>query len=488
MHEIGQGPVPTSEVDRETFRSLRLAEPNERARITLDERMLSIEGRRHASIDLRVNAIQSMKHQSTNLVPAWMLILGFTMMWIGYGLLVPTLYRIVFFGGGACIVLARWLTKQPTLTIQSLSGDTHVVYGNERTLNRLSLMFHHLANNKTLAESRRILETIEAELRNNRDGAGRHQTPELPVVIHSPAPVEALLTAYGEAVEPGVLHAEETEPDWMPTFDPEPVAPSPTTGYLPSYLGTSAVAVAHTYPADHRPSPVTHPVLIPAMAPPMHQGSSTDGAPVFVPSFFGATEVHIPHLQQPSEEEQQEAPIALEAELIEDAMERSEPAPPLQPAQPSPQRSTLLQPKERPTIADTSFRPRTLRALKPRPERRGNFIRRLQETSRDLLHMAVGPSRPSPYATSETTGSLREQAEANVPPASEVLSSLSVENGGAFDASETARLKARGEALLAEAASIEREDSTALESFSFQDLQPSRSREDSVHVPRLDED
>ena len=58
MHEIGQGPVPTGEVDRETFRSLRLAEPNERARITLDERMLSIEGRRHASIDLRVNAIQ----------------------------------------------------------------------------------------------------------------------------------------------------------------------------------------------------------------------------------------------------------------------------------------------------------------------------------------------------------------------------------------------------------------------------------------------
>ena len=42
MREIGQGTVPTSETDKETFLSLRLAEPSERVKITLDERMLSI--------------------------------------------------------------------------------------------------------------------------------------------------------------------------------------------------------------------------------------------------------------------------------------------------------------------------------------------------------------------------------------------------------------------------------------------------------------
>ena len=43
--------------DKETFQSLRLAEPSERVKITLDERMLSIEGKRNATVDMRLNAI-----------------------------------------------------------------------------------------------------------------------------------------------------------------------------------------------------------------------------------------------------------------------------------------------------------------------------------------------------------------------------------------------------------------------------------------------
>ena len=69
MREIGQETVPTSETDKEFFLSLRLAEPSERVKITLDERMLSIEGKRNATIDMRLHAISTMKHHSTNLVP-----------------------------------------------------------------------------------------------------------------------------------------------------------------------------------------------------------------------------------------------------------------------------------------------------------------------------------------------------------------------------------------------------------------------------------
>ena len=76
MREIGQETVPTSEIDKETFLSLRLAEPSERVKITLDERMLSIEGKRNATIDMRLNAIATMKHHSTNLVPTWLILLG----------------------------------------------------------------------------------------------------------------------------------------------------------------------------------------------------------------------------------------------------------------------------------------------------------------------------------------------------------------------------------------------------------------------------
>ena len=62
------------------------------------------------------------------------------------------------------LVAARFLTKKPTLTVQTSSGDTHVLYGSERALNRLSFMFNHLANNKSMAEVRAKLQAIETEL------------------------------------------------------------------------------------------------------------------------------------------------------------------------------------------------------------------------------------------------------------------------------------------------------------------------------------
>ena len=114
MREIGQETVPTSETDKEVFLSLRLAEPSDRVKITLDERMLSIEGRRNATIDMRLHAISTMKHHSTNLVPAWLVGLGLALIWIGYRLMVPPTYRLAFMGAGGALVVARLVTKKPT--------------------------------------------------------------------------------------------------------------------------------------------------------------------------------------------------------------------------------------------------------------------------------------------------------------------------------------------------------------------------------------
>ena len=144
MRDIGQETVPTSEADKEIFLGLRLAEPSERVKITLDERMLSIEGKKNATVDMRLQAISTMKHHSTNLIPVWLVILGLALMWIGYRIMVPPTYRFTSMGVGGAIVLARLLTKKPTLTIHASSGDSHVLYGNERLLNRLSFMFQHL--------------------------------------------------------------------------------------------------------------------------------------------------------------------------------------------------------------------------------------------------------------------------------------------------------------------------------------------------------
>ena len=152
MYEIGQETVPTGETDREVFLSLRLAEPSERVRVTLDDCMLSIEGKRNATVDMRLHAIATMKHHSSNLVPAWLIFLGLALVWIGYRVMFPPLYRLVFIASGSALVIARVLTKKPTLTIQTTSGDTHVLFGNERALNRLSFMYHLLVNNNSMAD------------------------------------------------------------------------------------------------------------------------------------------------------------------------------------------------------------------------------------------------------------------------------------------------------------------------------------------------
>ena len=68
------------------------------------------------------------------------------------------------------------------------------------------------------------------------------------------------------------------------------------------------------------------------------------------------------------------------------------------------------------------------------------------------------------------------------------MSNLSEANGGVLDADETARLKARTEQILAAASTIQDEQAADLDSLSFSDLQPSRGEDETVDVPRLDED
>jgi len=482
MREIGQGTVPTVDTDHETFASLRLAEPSERVNITLDERMLSIQGKRHATIEVRLSAIHTMKLHSTHLAPAWVLILGMTMVWIGYRLMVPPLYRLAFMGGGALMMLARFFTNQPTLTVQTSSGDNHVLYGNERRLNRLSFMFHQLANNKSLAEVRLLLEAIEHESSQSWNHEDILPAPDLPVVVHTPHAVDQFLTASGVDIETG-SHNEGITPEWVPTTEPEPAPPSQFTAFIPAYVSNQTTVAAQQYPPDHRPAPVEHPVLMPS--PPMHQ--TTDNPP-FLPSFFGAHQAHIPSMMPaPTEEAEIVEPLILDAEIVEEAI-TGQTEDTLEETAPAPERETLLEPRRTPTLADTSFVPRRTRQLHPKPQRSRSMLSRIRDQSMELLGFAVGPARPNPYASSETTAGLRESAENNAPPERDVMESLSQEHGGALPPEETARLKARREQLLAAARDLGEQDAQHLETLSFSDLQSSKEPSEVDSMPRLDED
>ena len=115
---------------------------------------------------------------------------------------------------------------------------------------------------------------------------------------------------------------------------------------------------------------------------------------------------------------------------------------------------------------------------------------RIRDTSSSVLERASTIVRPSPYATSETSGALREQAEAATPPnrAEDVMNSLSSEEGGVMAPEEAARLSERGAQLLAAADELSQSEEGRLASMSFSDLRSSTVEEERVHLPRLDDD
>ena len=86
------------------------------------------------------------------------------MIWIGYPLDGSTHLQLAFISIWGRPRSRSIPHKKPTLTVQTSSGDTHVFYGNERALNRLSFMFHHLINNKSMGEVKAKLKAIEEEL------------------------------------------------------------------------------------------------------------------------------------------------------------------------------------------------------------------------------------------------------------------------------------------------------------------------------------
>lgn len=490
MRDIGQETVPTSEADKEIFLGLRLAEPSERVKITLDERMLSIEGKKNATVDMRLHAISTMKHHSTNLIPIWLVILGLALMWIGYRILVPPIYQFISMGAGGAIVMARLLTKKPTLTIHASSGDSHVLYGNERLLNRLSFMFQHLANNNTLAEVRTKLKAIESDYNRTWEDEDISPAPILPNLLQVPPAVDRFLAEDSVLLEGQT--AIEPEPDWIPTLEPEPVAAPSVLGFIPSFQPVLSAPQHTSYPPDHRPAPLQHPVLIPQPTPPMYQGMVPQETPAFLPSFVSQDGVHIPGLQTDSVEEQELDVLALDAELIQaiDAVVEVEPEDePVLPHPSNPPRATMLKPREPTSIAKSSFRPRRTDRLVSRERRPTSMLNRIRETSSGLLERATQLGRPRPYATTETSGSLREQAAASSPqPNQHVMESLSQDQGGVMSPEEAARLKEREALLLATANELSRSEEGRLETMSFSDLRSSALDDERVQLPRLDDD
>ena len=241
---------------------------------------------------------------------------------------------------------------------------------------------------------------------------------------------------------------------------------------------------------------MNNPVLIPHPTLPMYQGIHQHGTGSFLPSFFSQDGAHIPGQQSPEEPQTTEDDLVLDAEMLDGLLDEVEEelediqVAPQATASPVEQTPTLLRRKTPTTIEQSPFRPRRTETLRPKARRGGTVFSRIRDTSSSVLERASNMVRASPYATTQTSGALREQAEASTPPnrTQHVMNSLSSEEGGVMPPEEVSRLSERGAQMLATANELSQSEEGRLASMSFSDLRSSTVEDESVQLPRLDDD
>ena len=469
MHEIGRGSTQPSAEDIEVFSTLKTVEPSERVTIRLDEHALHLTGRKGNNATVRLGAIDQTVHHSTTLMPNWAFVVGAVCVWIGYRVMLDPMFRFGFTGVGLCLIGARLLTRKPTVTVTTTTGDAYVMVGKEDELARLQFMLNKVMGGIPVPTARHQWDRRQRALLN---GALPDELEiETPVVIHHPKVLDALLHGQGEDVEaPEPVEAED-EPEWKPTD-----APIPSNPYLP------ADSPVHPFQFDlevagyhhgHRPVPTAHPVLV-TVAPPMHQPTSSAPSGSFIPNFWRGDQAHIPSTPTlPTEEELVQMNTSEANEGWHDAVEddlmmadrADKPASPT--VEPRPHRVSISQPTRR-LVQRAQGRPTPFTRRKPRGlVARSPAGRSLGRLATDAYH-AVRDSFTG-RGSSQTGVELRDTAQ---------RTNMEIQEQGRFGSlshqmSDEAieRLEAHANQLLAVSESIDG-GPVDLDRLSFSELQP----------------
>ena len=478
MHEIGRGSTPPSAEDIEVFSTLRTVEPSERVTIRLDEHSLQLTGRKGNNANVRLGAIDQTVHHSTTLMPNWTMAVGAVCLWIGYRVMLDPMFRFGFVSFGVALIATRLVTRKPTVTVTTTTGDAYVMVGREHELARLQFMLNKVMSGLRLPIARRQWERRERALLNG--ALADELEAEEPVVIHHPVSLGTLLHGQGEAVEaPEPVEMEvEDEPEWKPTD-----APMPSSPYLPADSPVHPFQF-HQETAGieqgHRPAPTGHPVLV-AVAPPMHQPTNyTASQNGFIPNFWNGDQVHIPATPPlPTEEEIAEPlpddELGYALEEVDGESTEEAPAAETAPVTQAPRPNHGVSPAPTRKLVNrapgrtSSFTPRRPRGLVARPSPTHTFLRMATDAIQSARDRFTG------QGSSQTEVELRNTAQ---------RTNIEIQQQGMYDSighqiSEDAleRLEARANQLMAVSASLE-DGPAALDGLSFNELQSTVSEDE----------
>ena len=302
------------------FRSLSLGGVRGKVRATLNENQVSFESRNGHALDIRLNAIKRVHHHDTNLVPGWLAVVGLILMWVAWRGVTGKLQALLG-AAGAVLTTAHYITKQPSLIIDTNAEDCHVVYGPDLSIMRLCALIQRIQNGMSLEDAKDSVDNIvsDSDYPRSVNGEELEAIPE-PIEIFPSAVINHFIDSMEESDE--ILDAEIISPATViddldiPIWeDEEEVEPQISEGLLARSKanlftqrnqvmqnGWQEQANQPAFNEVHRSPPTGVPSygmlnqhgMIPAYSQPTH-AQPTPPPTEFLPSFVGAHGAHIPN-------------------------------------------------------------------------------------------------------------------------------------------------------------------------------------------------
>ena len=306
--------------ERVSLHGLRLVGEGGRARASLTNSRVSFEFKNGNCLEFRYDSVARMQHHNTTLVPAWIAFIGVCALYASWRIITPADLRVIAFLAGVVLISSWGLTKRPTLTLDMLLGDCHVIYGNDSKLLELSMLIGRMNDGMTLEQAKIGTEMMNQDTDYPREAA-QEAYNELPTPPIDLVPSASITTFLGNetASSDGFEIDEGIIPRWAGDAMNQP--PSSEHGIL--VRGRENISTRRGYEGHelhHQHRPIGHHDAIftgDAPLPPevrTHHGSSShrmhqaSGIPVtrqpltstplpqtHLPSFIGPEGAHIPH-------------------------------------------------------------------------------------------------------------------------------------------------------------------------------------------------
>ena len=181
--------------ERVSLHGLRLVGEGGKARASLTNSRVSFEFKNGNCLEFRYDSVARMQHHNTTLVPAWIAFIGVCALYASWRIITPADLRVFAFLAGVLLISSWGLTKRPTLTLDMLLGDCHVIYGNDSKLLELSMLIGRMNEGMTLEQAKIGTEMMNQDTDYPREAAQEayNELPTPPVDLVPSASITTFL-------------------------------------------------------------------------------------------------------------------------------------------------------------------------------------------------------------------------------------------------------------------------------------------------------